>query len=375
MKAERAVGARRHDWSPQQEAALDAIHHWLNKGSHRVFRVFGFAGTGKTELAAEVGRWVPHAVFAAFTGKAVNVLKQRGCEPVSTLHRLLYVSTYDHEAGIYHHTPRAPNRRISLVVIDESSMVNNELGADVLRLGRRVLVLADPFQLPPIQGEGFFMRPKPDAWLSEIHRQARGNPIITFADRIRRGKYLMGLRPRDSIGETVRVVEVHAFPAEFDTVLCGRNKTRHEINEEVRRDRGFSGRVPKRGETVVCLRNDITVAGDPVFNGSTWTVTGRQRLEDDVVELALRAQQDRDSTTIVRVPLACFGRDPPAFRNGSDLQDFAFGYALTVHKSQGSEWPTVLLIDEHYCFPGLGMRWLYTGVTRARESITIVTER
>jgi UvrD-like helicase C-terminal domain len=248
-------------------------------------------------------------------------------------------------------------------------MIDAQLGRDVRALGVPTLIFADHFQLPPPgDEEGYFMQRRPNVRLSEIHRQAADNPIIAFGDQVRRGKWY--LRPRDSMGEQVRIVRVHGFPADFDVALCGRNATRHQLNDVIRRDRGFSGRRPRVGEIVVCGRNDMKVT-DPVYNGSTWEVLGSRVVDDQIVELKLRAQQIADSTTTVRVPLACFGLNPPQLCHGSKLQDFAYGYALTVHKAQGSEWANVLLVDERFCFPGMSLRWLYTGITRARESITI----
>jgi len=325
---------------------------------------------GKTELAAEIGSWRPRVRFAALTGKAVNVLEQRGCRPASTLHRLLYHATYDYHSDTYHFTRRTRDEAIDLLIVDEASMINSQLGKDIRSLGVPTLILADPFQLPPITGEGFFMGRKPDVMLTQIHRQARDNPIIAFADAIRRGKH--HLRPQDSIGDEVQIINGrHDHPEEFDAVLCGRNRTRHKVNAEVRRARGFSGPIPQVGETVCCLRNDYSVH-EAVLNGSTWEVVGSQLLGRKVVELELQAP---DSASFVRAPVRCFGQDHSPVDREEGLQDFDFGYCLTVHKAQGSEWDDVLVIDERFCFPNAKQRWLYTAVTRARETLTIELPR
>jgi exodeoxyribonuclease V len=362
-------------WSAQQERALRKARRWIASGDQRVFRIFGYAGTGKTHLAAEIGSWVRRSHFAALTGKAVQVLRARGCDPASTLHRLVYDWTLDDD-GIPRGRLRKPREfDLDLLIIDECSMIDHRLARDVLRLDIPLLVLGDPFQLPPVgDGEGFFMRKQPDTKLTEIHRQAAGNAIISFAHQVRQGHWRRRLRPRDSIAEEVRIVQVHGFPTDFDTVLCGTNESRHELNAEIRRDLGYSGPIPQMGETLVCLRNDMTVS-DPVFNGSTWHVLRSQQVSSRTVELELRAQHDPESYTVVQVPVACFGRDPPPFDYRRGLQQFAFGYALTVHKAQGSEWANVMLVDERFYFPSLRQRWLYTGLTRARERITILVQR
>jgi exodeoxyribonuclease-5 len=137
---------------------------------------------------------------------------------------------------------------------------------------------------------------------------------------------------------------------------------------------GYAGPIPQIGETLVCLRNDLTVS-DPIFNGSTWYVLGSELVTSRVVELELRAQHDPDSYIVVQVPLACFEPNPPPFDYRRGLQQFAYGYALTVHKAQGSEWANVMLVDERFYFQALRQRWLYTGITRARESLTILVQR
>src|SRR5262245_14442389 len=187
-------------WSPQQDNALEKIYRWLRRGEPQVFRLFGYAGTGKTELALEVGSWVRNPYFAAYTGKAASVLQQRGGVAATTLHRLCYRSAYKPESNTFQHTLRPRDPSVDLLIVDEGSMINRQLGEDILRLQLQTLICLDPFQLPPIQSEGFFMGVRPDASLTEIHRQARDHPIIAFADRIRRME-LLRLSPRDSIGE------------------------------------------------------------------------------------------------------------------------------------------------------------------------------
>jgi ATP-dependent exoDNAse (exonuclease V) alpha subunit len=179
--------------------------------------------TGKSTLALEIGSWARSPVYACFTGKAASVLRERGEVPATTLHSLLYASVYDRETDTFHHTRRPRDPGIDLLVIDEASMVDQRLGADVVALRVPTLVLADPFQLPPISGTGFFMRVRPDARLSEIHRQAQGHPIVGFADRIRRGEFagVRGrLRPRDSSpDEKVRIVK-GCMPGRLSSTPC-----------------------------------------------------------------------------------------------------------------------------------------------------------
>src|ERR1700744_4023120 len=192
-------------------------------GPPPVFRLFGYAGTGKTTLARHIADGVDGEVkYAAFTGKAALVMRNKGCAGASTIHSLIYKAR---ESG--EETPNfelwddAPASRAKLIVIDECSMVDAELGRDLISFGVPLLVLGDPAQLPPIQGGGFFTESEPDAMLTEVHRQAQGDPI---------GPLSMGVR------------------------------------------RGFEGEFPSAGDKLVCLRNNRKKG---LFNGGLWTVKDR----------------------------------------------------------------------------------------------------
>jgi exodeoxyribonuclease-5 len=143
-------------WSPQQSRALSQINRWLND-DEQCFLLFGYAGAGKTELAHAIGQGVSGAYYAAFTGKAAHVLRQRGCKPVSTIHKLIYSHKFDDELQIQTRELKTPNdlSDVKLLIVDEASMVNAELALDLLSLKIKTLVIADPAQLPPPNGIGY----------------------------------------------------------------------------------------------------------------------------------------------------------------------------------------------------------------------------
>jgi exodeoxyribonuclease-5 len=184
-------------FTPHQDAALQAVASWLQakpgrNGTPQVFRLFGYAGTGKTTLARHLAQWVDGKVlFAAFTGKAALVMRSKGCERASTIHSLIYKTRESgEEVPSFDLWDDAPASKASLIVIDECSMVDGELGRDLLSFDVPVLVLGDPAQLPPIQGGGFFTDAEPDAMLTEVHRQAQDNPIVRLSMDIREGREL-----------------------------------------------------------------------------------------------------------------------------------------------------------------------------------------
>src|SRR6201995_3044782 len=184
-------------FTPHQDSALKAVSHWLKAkpgkhGTPQVFRLFGYAGTGKTTLARHIADGVGGGVkFAAFTGKAALVMRNKGCDGASTIHSLIYRAR---ESGVEQPSfdlwDDAPASKAKLIVIDECSMVDEDLGRDLLSFDCPLLVLGDPAQLPPIAGGGFFTDCEPDAMLTEVHRQAEHDPIVRMSMAVREGRAL-----------------------------------------------------------------------------------------------------------------------------------------------------------------------------------------
>ena len=147
-------------WSAEQSAALDKVGRWLRAGEPQVFRLFGYAGVGKTTLARHVAEAAQgEAAFAAFTGKAALVMRSKGCAGASTIHALIYRASEGEEgAPTFTLNHDGPASRAGLIVIDECSMVDAELGRDLLSFGKPILVLGDPAQLPPGQGRRLLHR-------------------------------------------------------------------------------------------------------------------------------------------------------------------------------------------------------------------------
>src|ERR1700742_3794953 len=184
-------------FTPHQDAALTAVADWLKArpgkgGTPQTFRLFGYAGTGKTTLARHIAESVDGQVlYAAFTGKAALVMRSKGCERASTIHSLIYKTRESgEEIPSFDLWDEAPASKAELIIIDECSMVDAELGRDLLSFGIPLLVLGDPAQLPPISGGGFFTEHQPDVMLTEVHRQAQDDPIVRLSMSIRAGEYL-----------------------------------------------------------------------------------------------------------------------------------------------------------------------------------------
>jgi exodeoxyribonuclease V len=374
------------EFAPQQDEALKAVAKWLKEGKTPVFRLFGYAGTGKTTLARHFAEHVDGDVlFAAFTGKAAQVLRSKGATTARTIHSLIYrprgeEEVSDEETGKTSMTPmfsvnrQSPVAKAALIVIDECSMVDQQLGRDLMSFGTPILVLGDPGQLPPVSGGGFFTEQEPDYLLTDIHRQARDNPIIQLAMQIREGKEIT----HGDYGSTARVISKNEVTQDLvlncDQVLVGTNKTRRRYNKRLRELKGFTADYPQSGDKLVCLRND-QVKG--LLNGSLWQVmTSSRETVKPGMNLLIKPEDDDMDRGAAKIKLlkAAFEdvetEIPWTTRKRYD--EFDYGYALTVHKAQGSQWNNVVLFDESWAFRDTRERWLYTAVTRAAETLTIV---
>ena len=364
------------DFSPQQDAALGAVAEWQKAAVRRrgaqVFRLFGYAGTGKTTLARHIAEGIDgHVIFAAFTGKAASVMRARGCEDASTIHSLIYRSRETKaEEPTFVLNRRSDVAQARLVIIDECSMVDEELGNDLLSFGVPVLVLGDPAQLPPVKGGGFFTEHEPDVMLTEVHRQARDNPIVRMSMIVREGGVLENGVYGDSriIGrDEIDAAQILAA----DQVLVGRNETRRKFNKRIRELHGYHDIFPAKEEKLVCLRNNRQKG---LLNGETFTVKLVGERAGGLVKMRVAPESGEGVTTRVTVLAEFFeGRGeeiPWQMRRHTD--EFDYGYALTVHKAQGSQWDDIVLFDESWAFREHRQRWLYTAVTRAARTLTIV---
>jgi exodeoxyribonuclease-5 len=406
--------------SLEQDRALKAVEAWrTDPTAQQVFRLFGYAGTGKTTLAMLLAEAAHYPLFAAFTGKAAHVLRTKGCDGASTIHSLIYHTKDKSRAQLketeaqlaqlllelrrdgatdaqiddnrrvqdlrdmlkrerahlsqpaFSLNPDSEVRSADLVIIDECSMVDGRMGEDLLSFGTKVLVLGDPAQLPPVMGGGFFTEDHtPDVMLEEIHRQAAESPIIRLATEVRQGN-------RVSIGgdDMCRVIDVEDMNAEIalgaDQLLVGRNKSRHNYN---RRMRNLLGRTrmdaPEPGDKLVCLRNNHEKG---LLNGAVWHATDVGAVTDDRVFMEV-SPEDGGEPLQVEAHRSYFTDcdEQMAWWERREAEEFDYGYAMTVHKAQGSQWSNVLLFDESFCFRADRHRWLYTGITRAADKLTVV---
>jgi exodeoxyribonuclease-5 len=194
---------------------------------------------------------------------------------------------------------------------------------------------------------------KADYVLQTIHRQAAESPIIQQAYQVRSGKHYHDL---GIDGFSVKRDIDAADLLGADIVLCWKNSTVNEYNQAIREFKGFSGEYAQVGEQVLCLRNYPHYG---IMNGGIYVCTEAYNPGRKTIGILVNNRQ-------VTIPLA--GWRTVNFDDGFKTA-FDFGWALTVHRSQGSEWDKVLLLDE---FKGKERsKWLYTAITRAAKSIIV----
>ena len=365
------------DWSSGQRGALDAVPAWYKSGDQQIFRLFGYAGTGKTTLAKHFVSTIKGRVcFAAYTGKAALMMRKSGCFGAQTIHSLIYRTIQDPQTGklSFIWNEHGDASTAAIIVIDEASFVDEKVGSDLMRYGKPILVLGDPFQLPPVKGAGFFTEQDPDFMLDEIHRQAESSPVVTLATNVRTGKGLaLGAYGSSAVVKSADINRLEVSMG-VDQVIVGKNITRDAVNRSMRSAMDRESPMPEQGDRVVCLKNDKDIG---IFNGGIFEVS-RVLGDDDsdkIVGLEVESKDFESKAPIkvrVRKEFFCGKSDMVDWKELRGLQQFDYGYALTGHKSQGSQWDHVAVFDESACFRESSDRWLYTAITRASESVVVI---
>ena len=406
-----------------QLEAETLIEEWFYHFDTQIFVLCGYAGTGKTFLINHCVRKLglvagESAAFVAPTGKAASVLIRNGT-PASTVHSLIYTREEDIEVDengevISEQFLRFVRRdkidsKIKLIVVDETSMVADDVLRDLLSFGVKCLFCGDPAQLPPVGGTNTLLS-MPCATLTQIVRQEENNPIVRLAADVRAGKSLQLGRYGDGVEilsrRDVTRTKWEELLTTSDQVIVGTNRTRTYLNREARVFRGIplEAKLPIDGEKLICTLNDwskpLDEKGDfHLVNGIIGECYNVREAENGLGALDFRA--DFLTNTVYDLPfdagIFTMGRyahgygDKACFLDGGMLvhennlealrhhrvrrEDtvcrFEFAYAVTCHKAQGSEYDNVVVVDESGLFEN-GREWLYTAITRARKKLTII---
>lgn len=381
-----------------QLQAVDKITSWfkLPVKKNQVFYLAGFAGTGKSSsvpfIMDALGISYGEVCFATFTGKAALVLSEKTGNTVSTIHSICYElveDTMDTKTQIVNMVwkikSNSPLKKAKLLVLDEVSMVNKEMMADLLKFGCKVLVLGDPFQIPPVEGDAYFHEGyQPDYFLTEIHRQALENPIIWLSAQVRNGKDIVN----GHYGDTVVKMPYNDAPEELwkqaDQIIVGTNKTRRTLNNWFREVLGYdkiNSKFPVTGDRLICLRNRWD---DGLVNGSMMTATTNAlvaydresfKLDFDTMESSSGAKTRFTEMNCSSAEVLGGIKLKMPYWEQKKLLSVDYGYAITCHKSQGSQYNDVVFVDEgfgRWLDDNTYYRHLYTAITRAAEHLIIL---
>jgi len=376
--------------SEHQQAAVDAVRRKLAAGNRHVC-LQGYAGTGKTTIA---GVLMDHgSELLAPTGKAAARLSEKTGHAVSTIHKRcakLRSERVEDGRDVLDFEPDPLKAEFrGLVMVDEGSMVGRGVGEMLDALvpdAGQVLWLQDPFQLPPVNDEPFIDF-DPAYELTEVRRQEGGSPVLDYATEIRSGRRAIYdrwlFRSADEAFCSTWRGNIAGACGMFwrarglgmsSIVLTHRNSTRLAINRMCRSARGVHpDSPPQAGDEIVCTRNHDS----GLMNGETFTVQhaaptvalcgGKEVqcyevvINDGARYLVLPRHmtgvyQESESRDWMK---AWRGEPPP------EALICQYGYALTVHKSQGSEWDVVIHVPEPLrCDED---RLHYTAVTRAAK--------
>ena len=387
------------DFTSEQINAIKKCVEWYYIGSsyNDVFPIGGYAGTGKSTIVnkiIEILRIVNNRViFCSLTGKAALVLRLKGLN-ANTIHKSFY-TPFKTQHGIKFKLKKKLDSPVDLIVIDELSMVDQKTLSDIKSFKIPIIGIGDPGQLPPIFGSNEYMRDesKISCFLTQIMRQSDESGILDYAYKARnmipieigKHKKCQTIRYKDFDPKSI---------IDYDCVLCWKNNTRRNLNTFIRSILGKSSIYQKKGEKVLCLRNNYSYKIDykdvPIYttNGLVLICTEDARLVNEgdgkpFVRVICRPEFSDDCEEF---DLKChpeifdryYNNDvndifiDPTGDDEDDLVHLDYGYALTVHKSQGSEWRKVLVFNEFKGSQLLYSKWLYTAITRAKNELTIV---
>ena len=386
---ERRIGdVARQDGIRLSPAQQDAVQAAL---THNVVVLTGGPGTGKTTTIRTILRLLElrgsRVVLAAPTGRAAKRLAELTGHEAKTIHRLLEFSP---QAGYQFQRNEENPLKADHIIVDEASMLDLLLTYHLLKAisaNARLLLVGDVDQLPSV-GAGNVLRDLIDSGqvavvrLDTIFRQSKDSWIIENAHRINRGElpqfhwdasdfFLFPAEDPARAAELVVDLVANRIPRKFGfdprkdiQVLCPMHRGIAgvvNLNEQLqatlnpsdagKAERRASGRLFRMGDRVMQIRNNYD---KDTFNGDTGIITGID-LEDQIVHVLM---DDR------RVAYDFI-----------ELDDLMLAYAISVHKSQGSEYPVVVipLVTQHYMM--LQRNLLYTAVTRAQKLVVIVGSR
>lgn len=372
----------------QEKGLKVAIERYRHKEPYTV--IAGPAGSGKSSLV----RFIIDAldlpedkvVYITYTGKASLVLRNKGCSNAITAHKLLYHAK-EKPDGTFEFKPKKHlDYDYKIIVLDECSMLPEDMWTLLLSHKVHVIALGDKEQLPPVDGDSKILD-NPHVILDEVVRQALDSPIIRLSVDIREGKWLEYGGPKECrVMPPERVSDKLLMGA--DQVLCGKNITRHCLNERLRKIKFGEqyANKPLEGDKIICLKNDWGTLADneePLINGMVGVLNNIKLEDGRLYKPAMTADFTSNNNGLykdLRMDYKIFTEKETTvnkdnwmmYPKNARAHEFDYAYAVTVHKYQGSEAEKVVVYDEWLGDRDFHRRWLYTAVTRSSKMLVVV---
>jgi exodeoxyribonuclease-5 len=358
---------------------------WFYDGSYDrpVYKLSGAAGVGKSYVVSVVLKLLhlrPYQVrIVCPTGKAATVLRSRGVD-AHTIHKVFYNVNQSPSGDVYFTKRRSIGQGISLIVLDEASMVNDRMFQDLLSFEIPILLVFDGYQLPPIMSTNTFID-EPDIFLTEVMRQKKESGVLELATMIRNGEIPKPGKYKES--EVVNQKKDMELD-KFDLAVCFTNEDRRILNQKARQVRGFKEQYPEKGEKLICLKNDYNhwiVHNDLelyLVNGMGLSTLSDTKMNKTTLRIVSRPEfidHGEFDCTVWPDPFdpEHSGVIPNLFEHqAKNLVFLDYGYAVTVHKAQGDSAPNVLVIDDFKGSDDMYLRWIYTATSRSSKRVCIV---
>jgi exodeoxyribonuclease-5 len=337
----------------EQKYVLHAVVTNIRNGAGQI-TIGGYAGTGKTLLVKYLKQFFPNFGVCAYTGKAANILRSRGIDSASTIHSRIYTPTVE-DGTMYFELAIDPG--CSGFIVDEASMVSQEIYLDLKSFNLPIIFVGDHGQLEPI-GSDFNLMQSPDYRLETIHRNA--GDIARFAEYLRKGYASRGFKCKDGSVQLIHnITNEHLLNTH--QVICAYNKTRVEYNNHIRKLLNRT-ELLHTGERIMCLRNNRQ---QNLFNGMQGKVVR-------IYQYKKKNHLDFETNDFVHEGIwfdtEQFGKETYKLSYGNKSNPFDYAYVITCHKAQGDEWPQVLVIEQK-CRNWDHRRWAYTAASRARSKL------
>jgi exodeoxyribonuclease V len=318
----------------------------------------GLAGSGKSTIIRHLIELLPNFSVCAYTGKAANVLRKKGVANARTIHSLIYKAYTDEDNRVYF--AKSKSLDCEGIIVDEASMVSESIYEDLISFKKPIIFVGDHGQLEPI-GDKFNLMQNPDYRLEKIHRNA--GEIAHFAEYIRKGFKPASWEIRNGVGDKIKFVSKNNYKnvlLEVDQIICGYNKTRAELNIEIRQRLGRKTLRPEKNDRVMCLKNNSACG---LFNGMQGVVLNVFNNQDMFLFEA------NDQIFTIDFDIDIFNQIKYEIDHDKRaLTPFDYCNAITCHKAQGDQFKSVLVLEQR-CDLWDHKRWAYTAASRAEEKL------